>query len=96
MSFLSAGVAAATEMQAAMGKLGEVFAAGPNEPAGEPTHICCCDPGRALCGADTTGQAIEAVHPKASGTPCRKCVELDGRGAKCGEPKCPGPGPVDA
>jgi hypothetical protein len=69
---------------------------GPHEPDGKPTHICCCDPSRALCGADTTGQSIKAVHPKAGSNPCPRCVELDLRGAKCAEPKCPGPGATDA
>ena len=69
---------------------------GPSEPAGEPTHICCCDPGTALCGADVTGQSIRVVHPEASADPCAECVRLDRRGAKCSDPKCPGPGPVGA
>lgn len=70
---------------------------GPNEPEGEPTHIVCCDPGTALCGADTVGQSIKAVHPgKSSDNPCKTCVVMDSYSAKCKEPKCPGVGPVSA
>lgn len=68
----------------------------PLESDGEPDHIVCCDIGTALCGADTAGQDIKAVHPKAGSNPCARCVELDARRAKCSEPKCPGPGPVDS
>ena len=63
---------------------------------GELTHICCCDPGVALCGAKVTGQTLTAVHPEAGKDPCRPCVLLDLRGAKCSDPKCPGPGPSGA
>lgn len=66
---------------------------GPNEPAGEPTHICCCDPATALCGADVAGQSIKAVHPENSSRPCLRCVALDNRGARCDDPKCPGLNP---
>lgn len=62
----------------------------------EPDHIVCCDPSRALCGADVTGQALLRLHPKASGKPCVRCVELDLRKARCSDPKCPGPGPDGA
>lgn len=68
----------------------------PNEPDGEPTHVVCCDPSTALCGADTVGQSIKAVHPgskAAEGRPCSACLSLDGFGARCADPKCPEIGP---
>ena len=66
---------------------------GPNEPAGEPTHICCCDPATALCGADVAGQSIKAVPPHRLKNACPRCVALDNLGVRCADPKCPGPNP---
>lgn len=63
----------------------------PGADSGEIDHICCCDPGIALCGAPVTGTAVSFEMPDAAHNPCSVCFDLDRAGVKCRELDCPGP-----
>ncbi|MET7900624.1 hypothetical protein [Streptomyces sp. NPDC005336] len=55
----------------------------------ELDHVYCCDPDRALCGADLSDVAeIVDDWDNEDVDVCVVCVDLERRGVRCG-PTCP-------
>jgi hypothetical protein len=53
-------------------------------------HICCCDPGIALCGEAVAGTPFSLELPASAPHMCPDCAALDRAGVKCLDPGCPG------
>lgn len=55
-------------------------------------HVVCCEPTRALCGADVKDEPLQfSADPAATAqNPCQKCFNLAADNARCRVPMCPG------
>lgn len=55
-------------------------------------HVVCCEPTRALCGADVKDEPLVfSTEPAKDATnPCQQCWNMAADNARCRMPKCPG------
>lgn len=55
-------------------------------------HVCCCEPTRALCGADVKDEPLHfSTDPATTAqNPCAQCFNLAADNARCRVPMCPG------
>lgn len=55
-------------------------------------HVCCCEPTRALCGADVKDEPLQFSADPATdaANPCQPCFNLAADNARCRVPMCPG------
>jgi len=55
--------------------------------AGETSHIVCCDPHVAVCGAEVSGDGWEP-GPDDGPVDCLLCAIADAEDLPCGNPEC--------
>ena len=55
-------------------------------------HVVCCEPTRALCGADVKDEPLQfSADPAATAqNPCQPCFNIAADNGRCRVPMCPG------